>query len=144
MTFRSDFDARKFLIDKITGEAGRSATTLSETDHRLLMLNLDDPSSADGIPVEALNDKSGSYEKKIARLLKTAYTQDRDTPGEQKKYREAIQRLKGNDHYILIIAADALSQRKKIGNYVIYIIIALAMVAMIAALQIWTRGGLKW
>jgi hypothetical protein len=140
MTFPSDFDARQFLIDKIAGQATRSATALSEAEHRMLMLSLDDPGSAEGIPVEMLEDSNHGYEKKIASLLKAAYSGDRGIPGEQKKYKDALRRLKDSDQYILIIAADALPQRKKIGNFMVYAVIVLAIAAMIVALQIWTKG----
>lgn len=140
MTFSSQLDARQFLIDKITGQASRSATPLSEGERRMLQLNLDEPESAAGIPVEVLEDSNRTLEKKIARLLKAAYSHDRSVREERKKYREAFKALKNSDHYILIIAADAIPQRRRFDNFAIYVIIALAMAAVIAALQIWTRG----
>jgi hypothetical protein len=140
MTFPSQLDARQFLIDKITNQASRTAAPLSDAEWRMLQLNLDDPGSATGIPVEVLEDTSRTYETKIAKLLQAAYSRDANVPDEQQKYRQAIQALKDSDHYILIIAADAIPKRKRLGDYAIYIIIALATAAMIAALQIWTRG----
>lgn len=140
MTFSSQLDARQFLIDKITNQAGRTATPLSDAERRMLQLDLHDPQSAAGIPVEVLEDKSQTYEQKIAKLLQAAYSRDSDAPEEQQKYREAIRALRNSDHYILIIAADAIPRRKGLGQYAIYIIIGLAMAAMIVALQLWTRG----
>jgi hypothetical protein len=140
MTFSSQLDARQFLINKITTQASRTATPLSEVERRMLELNLDEPESAAGIPVEVLEDKSQTYEKKIARLLQAAYSRDGDIPEEQEMYREAVRALRNSDHYILIIAADALPKRKRLGMYAVYILIALAMAAMIAILQVWLRG----
>jgi len=140
MTFSSQLDARQFLIDKIINQAKRTATPLTDVEERMLQLNLDRPESAAGIPVEALEDASQAYELKIAKLLQAAYSRDSSVPKEQEKYREAVRALKGSDHYILIIAADAIPRRKGIGTYAIYIIIGLATAALIAALQIWTRG----
>jgi hypothetical protein len=140
MTFSSQLDARQFLIHKITSQASRIATPLSDVERRMLHLNLDDPGSAVGIPVELLEDTSRTFEKKIAKLLQAAYSHDCDMPKEQQKYRDAIRALKNSDHYILIIAADAIPHRKRVGNYAVYIIIALAMAMMIVALQLWTHG----
>lgn len=140
MTFSSQLDARRFLVNKIANQASRTATPLSDAERRLLELNLDDPGSAIGIPVEMLDDTSRTYEKKIAALLQAAYSRDSNAPSEQQKYRDAVRALKDSDHYILIIAADAIPRRKSLGNFVIYIIIALAMAVMIAVLQFWTRG----
>jgi hypothetical protein len=140
MTFPSQLAARQFLIDKIVDQAGRTDMPLSNVEERMLQLNLDRPESAAGIPVEVLEDAGHEYEGKIARLLQAAYSRDGRAPEEQEKYREAIRVLKDTDHYILIIAADAIPRRKGIGTYAIYIIIALAVVAMVAALQLWTHG----
>jgi len=101
---------------------------------------VNEPESAIGIPVEALEDPSRTYEKKIATLLQAAYSRDGDIPAEQEKYRDAVQVLQNGDHYILIIAANAIPRRRRIGAYAVYVVIALAMVAMILVLQFWTRG----
>lgn len=140
MTFSSQIEARQFLINKITGQAGRAAAQLSDAELRMLQLNLKDPESAGGIPVELLQDTSKTFEMKIAGLLQAAYSRDKDSPKEQQKYREAVHALQDTSHYILIIAADAIPRRKSLGKYAIYILIALAMVGMILGLQLWTRG----
>src|SRR5262252_9358120 len=94
MTFSSELDARQFLIDKITNQADRTATSLSDAERRMLQLNLDEPGSAIGIPVEVLEDKSRTYEKKMTKLLQSAYNRDSDIPQETQKYREATRVLK--------------------------------------------------
>lgn len=139
MTFSSQLDARQFLINKITNQASRTATPLSDAERRMLQLNLDEPESATGIPVEVLNDTSGKYEAKITWLLQSAYKRDLGNRDEQQKYKDAMQALKNTDHYMLIIASAALPQRKQLSNVVVYLIIGLAVVAMILALQWWTR-----
>jgi hypothetical protein len=140
MIFSSQLDARQFLIDKIVRQASRTSTPLSDVERRLLELNLNQPESAAGIPVEVLQDDSRTHEKKVAQLLQSAYSRDAGVADEQQKYRDAIRVLRGGDHYILIIAADAIPRRRAIRSYAVYIIIALAMAALIAGLQIWTRG----
>jgi len=140
MTFSSQLEARQFLIAKITNQASRTATALSDAEHRMLQLNLNQPASAAGIPVEMLEDKSGSYEEKMANLLRSAYDRDDKAPEEQQKYREALRTLQNSGHYMLIVATTAIPQQRRFGNYAVYVIIALAVAAMIFALQMWTRG----
>lgn len=140
MTFSSELDARQFLIDKITNQANRTATPLSEVEQRMLQLDLSEPQTAAGIPVETLEDPDRTHERKIAQFLRAAYSRDRGFPEQRRKYRDAVRALTGTDHYILIIATDVIPKRRNLGNYAVYVIIALATAAMIAVLQFWTRG----
>src|SRR5215471_2006639 len=140
MTFSSPLGARQFLVNKITAEAGISGTALSDAELRLLLLNLDEPESATGIPVEVLEDTSGTHEKKIRALLQAAYARDAKNPQEQQKYKDAARALKGTEHYMRIIVAVAVPRKSLISNVAVYLIIALAVALMIVALQIWTRG----
>lgn len=139
MNFSSQLDARQFLVNKITIEAGVSGVVLSDAELRLLLLNLNEPESATGIPVEMLEDEKGTHENKIRALLQSAYSRDGDDPEEQRKYKDAAQALKGSDHYIQIIVASAVPRRSLIGDIAIYVLLALAMVAMIVVLHMWTR-----
>lgn len=140
MTFSSQFDARQFLVNKIVNQAGRTARPLSEGERRMLELNLANPGSAAGIPVEMLEDASRTYEKKIAALLQAAYNRDGNAPNERQKYHDAVRALKDSNYYLLIIAADAIPRRKNPGQLVVYILIALAVAGMIAVLHFWTRS----
>jgi hypothetical protein len=140
MTFSSQFEARNFLIEKITEQARQTETPLSEGERRMLELNLKVPDSAIGIPVEVLEDKSRAFEKKIVRLLKAAYNRDRDSAQKAQRYKDAVRTLGKSDHYILIVATAVIPVRNKLGRLLVYVIIALAMVGMIVVLQVWTRG----
>lgn len=140
MTFSSQLDARQFLVNKITRQAGRSGVVLSDAELRLLLLNMNEPGSATGIPVEVLEDEKGEHENKIRALLESAYARDRDYPEEQQKYKEAARALKASDHYIRIIVTTVAPRRSWMGNIAIYIFLALAMAAIIVVLQMWTKG----
>jgi hypothetical protein len=140
MTFSSQFEARQFLIDKITAQASRTATPLSEAEKRMLQLNLEDPGSAVGIPVEVLEDKNRAFESKAVRLLKAAYNRDRDNAQESQRYKNAVLALRNTDHYILMIATASIPVRRRWGQLLVYLVIILAMVAMIVVLHFWTRG----
>jgi hypothetical protein len=140
MTFPSQLAARQFLIDKITAQAERTAAPLSEGEARMLELNLDVPKTAIGIPVQILEDKSHAFESKIVQLLKAAYNRDRDNAQEVERYKEALRMLRDSGQYILIIATGAIPVRRNWSRVLVYLLIALAMVGMIVALQWWTRG----
>jgi hypothetical protein len=50
-----------------------------------------------------------------------------------------MQKLKGSDHYILVMAEPALAERHVARDVVIYVVIALALVAVAIAFAMW-RG----
>jgi hypothetical protein len=138
MTF-SSLEARQFLIDKITAQANRTATPLTEGERRMLALNLKVPESAAGIPVELLQDKSHAYENKIVRLLRGAYERDRGHSQERQKYKEAVRALEKGSDYILIIAAEVVLVRDRVSNTVLYLMIAIVVVLMVLGLHYWTK-----
>jgi hypothetical protein len=140
MKFSSPLEARQFLIDKIITEAGRLGTPLSDVERRLLQLNLDDPASAAGIPLEVLEDSRQTHEKKIALLLKGAFEADGGNSYEQQRYREAAKQLMGSNHYVLIVAAAAIPRSRRLGDVGLYIIIGLVVIGLILVLEFWTRA----
>jgi hypothetical protein len=140
MSFSSPLDARQFLVNKIVAQSVRTGDHLSDVDRRMLLLNLDEPQSAAGIPVAVLEDASRTYENRIVHLLKSAYERDRNYPEECRRYRQALQELVGTKHYVLMIASVAIGDEKTPhSNTVIYVIIALATAGIIALLAWWTR-----
>ncbi|HEY2234315.1 MAG TPA: hypothetical protein VGK01_12655 [Candidatus Angelobacter sp.] len=50
-----------------------------------------------------------------------------------------MQKLKGSDHYILVMAEPALAERRVARDLVIYIVIALVLVAAAIAFAVWRR-----
>jgi hypothetical protein len=141
MSFSSPLDAKQFLVNKILAQAMRSGNRLSEVDRNMLMLNLDEPQSAAGIPVALLNDNDRAYETKMIRLLGSAYERDRDHDDERQRYREALQELAGTRHYVLIIASAVVDRKSPPNNIAVYIIIGLAVAGIIGLLAWWSRSG---
>jgi hypothetical protein len=139
MSFSSPLDARQFLVNKIVAQSVRTGDRLSDVDRRMLLLNLDEPQSAAGIPIAVLEDTSRTYENRIVRLLKSAYERDRNHAEERQRYRQALQELAGTKHYVLMIASAAIGNEDPPSNTVIYVIIALATAGIIALLAWWTR-----
>jgi hypothetical protein len=140
MSFSSAQDARQFLVNKIVAQSVRTGDRLSDVDRRMLLLNLDEPQSAAGIPVAVLEDTGRTYENRIIRLLKSAYERDRDYPEERQRYREALGKLMGSNHYILMIASGALRSEGEISSVAIHVIIGLAIAGIILVLVLWLRS----
>jgi hypothetical protein len=146
MTFSSQMAAKQFLASKIVFEANLQGMPLSGGEQKLLLFSEQDPESPTDIPVELLEGIDYEFEKKITSLLKAAYERDRVNPQELKQYQDAVQKLKGSDHYILVMAEPALSESHVKGvkasaarDMVIYIAIGLALVAVAFAIAFW-RG----
>ena len=139
MTFSSQMDAKKFMASKIVAEANLQGPPLSDGEQKLLLFSEQDPESPTDIPEELLEDIDYEYEKKITGLLKVAYDRDRGNPQELEQYQDAMQKLKGSDHYILVMAEPALAERHAARDVLIYIAIGLAVVGAAIAFALW-RG----
>ena len=105
-------EAKKFLADKITLQAAMEEMPFSEGEQKLLLFSEEDPESpaATEIPDDLLYGDNEKYEEKVIRLLRAAYSRDQENPLEREKYGDAMQTLKGSDHYILVIAEPALAR----------------------------------
>jgi hypothetical protein len=139
MTFSSQMDAKKFLASKIVSAANLQGLPLSDGEQKLLLFSEQDPESPTDIPDELLEGIDHEYEKKITGLLKVAYDRDRVNPQELEQYQDAMQKLKGSDHYLLVMAEPALAEKHAARDMVIYIVIALALVAAAIAFAVWRR-----
>ena len=139
MTFSSQMDAKNFLASKIVFEANLQGITLSDGEQKLLLFSEQDTESPTDIPDALLEGVDYEYEKKITGLLKAAYQRDHDNPAELQQYQEAMQKLKGSDHYILVMAVPALSQRNTARDMIIYVAIGLAVIAAAVAFAVWRR-----
>ena len=132
-------DAKKFLASKIVAEANLKTIPLSDGEQKLLLFSEQDPESPTDIPEELLEGIDYEYQEKITRLLRAAYERDRINPQELEQYQDAMQTLKGSDHYILVMAEPALAERRVARDVLIYIAIGLAVVGAAIAFALW-RG----
>lgn len=138
-------DAKKFLASKIVFEAKLQGTPLSDGEEKLLLFSEQDPESPKDIPDALLESIDQEYEARITGLLKAAYKRDRDNLQEEEQYQDAMRKLKGSDHYILVMAVPALSQTPgpalsqthRVRDVVLYIVIGLAVVAAAIAFAVW-------
>ena len=135
--FPSPQDAQQFLINKIIFEASSQGVRLSDTERRMLQLNLDEPESATGLPIELLKDEDGDYERKVVRLLRAAYMRAEENPNERQLFHDAVKRLQGTNHYILVMASAALRKPPGAFSFVFLIVLAIAMAAAAIAYALW-------
>jgi hypothetical protein len=127
MSFPSQEAARQFLVSKVTLEADFKGIKLPFVEQRMLELDLSDPVSAAGIPLNLLRDQNQDFEAKIAGLLRSAYERASDNPHEQQNIRQAVQMLTGSTHYIVVPASTALQPQPGGMGFFLLIVISLAM-----------------
>lgn len=114
---------------------------MSDGEQKLLLFSEQDPESPRNIPDQLLEGVDHEYEQKITGLLRAAYKRDYDNPQERERYQDALQKLKGSDHYILVMAEPALAEKQVVSakphavrDMLIYMAIGLALVGAAIAI----------
>jgi hypothetical protein len=140
--------AKQFLISRVTEEAEIEQTNLSDVERKMLHFTEVHPSLPDIHEVNAAFERgydSDEYEAKITRLLKKARDRDsRSSPQRERVWDDALNALKSEDHYILVMAYRAFPQYRKllvpthrVRDYLIYIAIGTALVIICVGVAIW-------
>jgi hypothetical protein len=136
--------AKRFLISKVLEQAEIEGVALSDVEKKMLQFTEVNSPPPD---VYEVNDEfereydSDRYETEIAALLKNARERDAENSAvDEQQWKDALESLKKEDHYILVIAAEAFGWDAALGSgyrrqkYVIYalvlICIALFLVMM--------------
>ena len=103
--------AKEFLISRVVEEAKTEGIPLTEIEKKMLYFTESYPTPFD---VYEVNDEferacdSDEYEAKISGLLRGARERDKKSAmGEEKRWREALDALKKEDHYILVMVHAA-------------------------------------
>lgn len=144
-------EAKEFLISGILAEAQREHVSLSETERKMLYFSETAWTLPDIMDVYAAFEgecDSAQYEKKMARLIRTAFHRARRTNPEQAaSWINAVRKLKKEDHYILVMAGQAGLVRGSIGDkwktlllVVIFICAIVAFEPVMRALGLWLPG----
>jgi hypothetical protein len=142
--------AKQFLISKVLQEAESSSIQLSETERKMLYFSEMHPSLPDILEVNAefeRNYDADEYEDKIALLLDKAGTRDRQmSPSREQEWKDALDALKKEDHYILVMAGLAFgcgsraSGEHRIRSYLIYVAIGIGLVLILVLASLWRAG----
>lgn len=142
--------AKQFLISRVLDEANLEHVPLSEIERKMLYFTEVHPSSPDIYEVNAEFERSydsDDYEAKIARLLKSARRRDQQhsVPQEQ-QWREALNALKNEDHYILVMVGQAFGSGSMKGagsrmrDFLLYVAIAVGLVLLLVLASMWKSG----
>ena len=139
--------AKQFLISKVLQEAQSSHVPLSEIERKMLYFTEAHPSLPDILEVNAEFERdynTNEYEEKIADLLKKARTRDNQTtPTQEQAWKDALDALQKEDHYILVMVSQAFgtgasaSKENRLRDFLIYIAIAIGLVLLLVLVSIW-------
>ena len=140
--------AKQFFISKVIAESEFEHVNLSEFEKKMLYFTEVHPSLPDIYEVNAEFERdydSDEYEAKIAGLLKKARGRDsRSHPGSEHEWRDALDALKKEDHYIIVLLYCAFPEFRKsllpthrVRDYMIYIAIGIAVVFACIGIAIW-------
>jgi hypothetical protein len=108
--FHSAREAKEFLVSRIVEEAQRDNVVLTETERKMLYFSETSWTPRDTNSVSEEFDRSydqAQYEKKIARLVRSAYRHARQGRDEYDSWWAAIRFLGRQDHYILVMIRQA-------------------------------------
>ena len=142
--------AKQFFISKAIAEAEFEHVKLSEVEKKMLYFTEAHPSLPDIYEVNAEFERdydSDEYEAKIAGLLKNARDRDsRSYPDWEQEWKDALEVLKKEDHYILVLLYCAFPEYRKsllpthrVRDYLIYIAIGIAVVLVAIGIAIWRK-----
>jgi hypothetical protein len=115
MAFKTQSDAKRFIVDKVVEQAKVDGVNLSEVERYNLSWSESDPDfKVDYELAEALEDEisSDKYEAKVTGLIRNAFERDMaKDPGVKSLYREAYDKMSEGDHYILIMMKSAIGSK---------------------------------
>jgi hypothetical protein len=138
---------KQFLISKTLQEAESSHVQLSEVERKMLYFTEIHPSLPDIREVNAEFERdydADEYEHKIAQLLSNARARDTDiSPSQEHAWNEALDALKKEDHYILVMVGLAFgycassSNGHRVRDFLIYVSIGIALVLFLVLTTFW-------
>ena len=134
--------AKEFLISRVIKEAEADGVTLSEVERKMLYFTEVHPSLPDIYEVNEQFERdydSDEYEAKISRLLKNARDRDRkQSAGGEQAWKDALNALRKEDHYILVMAGQAFStvlgtsgREHRVRDFLIYVAVGIALVVLL-------------
>lgn len=107
MAFTVD-SAKDFLVSKITAQAAQDEVSLDEVEQRMFLFS-EVSGGSDSEKQEAFDAKydEEAYESKLARLLRRAYAHDKRSEHGKDEWREALDALKHEEFYGLVMVDQA-------------------------------------
>ena len=123
--------AKRFLISKVIDEAALEHISLSDIEKQMLQFSEVHPLLPSLYEVNAEFDRdydADEYEDKITRLLKKARERAGKAAGSaEQEWKDALDALKGEDHYILVMVHQAFGGSPRSRGRPQYLLIALIL-----------------
>lgn len=139
--------AKEFPISKVVEEAEIEQVNLSDIEKKMLYFTEVHPSLPNIYEINAEFERdydSDEYEAKIAELLKNARDRDsRSSPDGEQAWKDALNTLKHEDHYILVMVSQAFgsgsasSGGHRLRDFLIYIVVGVGIVLFIVLKTLW-------
>jgi hypothetical protein len=132
--------AKQFLISRVIGQAEVEQVSISEVEKKMLHFTEVHLSVPDVYEVNTQfeqNYDSDEYEAKVATLLKIARNCDREqSPEGDQKWENALNALKDQDHYILVMTEQAfgrgsVSRSSRLQDFLIYVALGVGVVLIL-------------
>ena len=135
-------DAKELLVERILSQAQRDGISLSDVERKMLCFSENYWTLPDMAEVNEEFDwhyDQGEFERKIASLVRNIQeTGDEPAPS---GWDEAVQILRREDHYLLVLI-DAAGVARSRGHFVKLVLITLfGCIAVVAGLLLFARSG---
>lgn len=116
-------DAKEYLIHRILAQADRDGIALSDVERKMLYFSETGSTLPNMMAISREFDEGydqDEYEKKIAEVIRRT----RGQPNESDKWDDAVQVLRGEDHYLLVLiecpsASPAKLSRREIAGVIL-------------------------
>ena len=142
--------AKEFLITRVVEQAQLEHKPLSEIERKMLYFTEVHPSLPDIYEVNAEFERTcnaDEYERRVTGLLKRTRARDEeqsDLQGQQ--WRDAIDALRSEDHYLLVMVYAAFPEFRKailpthrVRDYLIYIAVGILVVVSCIVAALWSH-----
>lgn len=107
--FQSARDAKEYLIQRIVAQADRDATPLSDIERKMLYFSESGWTLPNMMAISQEFDQThdqNDYEHKIGQIVRRIHD-GRDCNGDEGHWDEAVQSLREEDHYLLVLIDGA-------------------------------------
>jgi hypothetical protein len=118
-SFGTGREAKEYLIRRILAQADRDDILLSEVERNMLYFSETDWTLPTMMEISQEFDQNYSqdeYERKIGQLIRRIYDQP-DNNRDDNRWKEAVQRLGEEDHYLLVLIDGASSTPAKFSRW---------------------------
>jgi hypothetical protein len=118
-SFPTGREAKEYLIRRILAQADREGTPLSKVERNMLYFSETDWTLPNMMAISQEFDQAynqDEYEGMIGKIIQRIF----DHPGNNSnddRWKEAVQRLRGEDHYLLVLIDGATSKSAKMSGW---------------------------